>query len=106
MTMHKALHPRYYVDRQYVSRRERGRGLTKIEGSVDASIHRLEDCIEKRRGRLITATRNKTKRYEDQQNDNKQETKVGRKNPMGVLSDKQAIFHEEKESLTEKYESP
>ena len=38
MTMHKALHPRDNVDRLYVSRKERGRGLTSIEDSVDASI--------------------------------------------------------------------
>ena len=31
-----------------------------IEDSVDASIQRLEDYIEKRGGRLITATRNNT----------------------------------------------
>ena len=47
MTMHKALHPRDDVDRLYVSRKEGGRGLTSIEDSVDASIQRLEDYIEK-----------------------------------------------------------
>ena len=36
MTMHKALHPRHDVDRLYVSRKERGRGLVSIENSVDA----------------------------------------------------------------------
>ena len=59
MTMHKALHPRDDVDRLYVSRKEGGRGLTSIEDSVDASI-RLEDYIEKRGGRLITATKSNT----------------------------------------------
>ena len=58
MTMHKALHPWDDVDRLYVSRRERGWGLASIEDSVDASIQRLEDYIQKRRGRLIAATRN------------------------------------------------
>ena len=58
MTMHKALHPRDDIDRLNVSRRG-GKGLTSIEDSVDASIQ-LEDYIEKRRGRLITATRNIT----------------------------------------------
>ena len=38
MTMHKALHPRDDVDRLYVSRKERGRGLAGTEDSVDASI--------------------------------------------------------------------
>ncbi len=56
MTMHKALHPRDDVDRLYASRKEGGRGFA----SIDALIQRLEDYIEKRRGRLITATKNNT----------------------------------------------
>ena len=56
--MHKALHPRDDVDRLYVSRKEGGRGLASIEDSVDASMQRLEDYIQKHEGRLITATRN------------------------------------------------
>ena len=60
MTMHKALHPRDDVDRLYVSRKEGGRGLISIEGSVDTSIQRLEDYIEKHEGGLITAIRNDT----------------------------------------------
>ena len=55
--MHKALHPRDDVNRQYVSRKAGGRGLARIEDSVDASIKRLDDCIEKYEGGLITATR-------------------------------------------------
>ena len=60
MTVHKALHPRDDVDRQYVPRREKGRGLASIEGSVDTSIQRLEVYIEKCGETLITATRNNT----------------------------------------------
>ena len=45
--MHKALYPRDDVDRLYVSRKEGGRGLASIEDSVDASIQRLEDYIQK-----------------------------------------------------------
>ena len=60
MTMHKALHPRDDVDRLYVSRKEGGRRLASIEDSVDASIQRLEDYIEKHERRLITAIRNDT----------------------------------------------
>ena len=56
MTMHEALHPRDDVDRQYVSRKERGRGLAR----VDASIQRLEDYIQKNDGGFITAIRNDT----------------------------------------------
>ena len=60
MTMHKVLHPRDDVDRLNVSRKEGGKGLTSIEDSVDASIQRLEDYIEKHEGGLITAIRNDT----------------------------------------------
>ena len=58
MTMHKALHLRDDVDWLYVSRKEGGRGLASIEDSVDGSIKRLEDYIEKHEGRLITAIKN------------------------------------------------
>ena len=60
MTMHKALHPRDDVDILYVSRKEGGRGLASIEDSVDTSIQRLEDYIEKHEGELITSIRNNT----------------------------------------------
>ena len=58
--MHKALHPRDDVDRLNVSRKEGVRGLASIEDSVDASIQRLEDYIEKHERGLITAIRNHT----------------------------------------------
>ena len=58
--MHKTLHPRDDVDRLYVSRKEGGRGLGSIEDSVDASIQRLENYIEKHERGLITAIRNDT----------------------------------------------
>ena len=60
MTIHKALRPRDDVDRLYVSRKEGGRGLASIEDSVDASIQRLEDYIEKHERGLITAIKNDT----------------------------------------------
>ena len=60
MTTHKAQHPRDDVDRLYVSRKDGGRGLASIKDSVDASIQRLEDNIEKQVGGLITAIRNNT----------------------------------------------
>ena len=60
MTMHKALHPIDNVDRLYASRKEEGGGLVSIEDSVDASIQRLKDYIQKHEGGLITATRNDT----------------------------------------------
>ena len=58
--MHKALHPRDDVDRLYVSRKEGRRGLASIEDSVDTSIHRLANYIQKHEGGLITATRHET----------------------------------------------
>ena len=45
------------VERLFVARKERGRGLTIIQDNIDALI-RLEDYIKKRGGRLITATGN------------------------------------------------
>ena len=60
MTMNKALHSRDDVDRLYVPRKEGGRRLASIEDSVEASIQRLEDYIQKHGRRLITATRNNT----------------------------------------------
>ena len=60
MTMHKALHPRDDVDRLYISRKEGGRELTSIEDSVDTSIHRLENYIQKHEWGLIIATRRET----------------------------------------------
>ena len=60
MTMHKALHSRDDVDRLYVSRKEGGKGLACIEDSVDTSIQRLEDYIQKHDGGIITAIRNDT----------------------------------------------
>ena len=60
MTMHKTLHPTDNVDRLYEPRKEGGRGLTSIEDSVDTSIQRLKDYIEKHERGLITAIRNNT----------------------------------------------
>ena len=58
MIMHEALYPRDDVDRKYVSRKEGGKVSVSIEDSVDASIERLEDYIEKHEGGLITSIRN------------------------------------------------
>ena len=48
------------MDRLYVPRKEGGRGLTSIEDSVDKSIQRLEDYIEKHKRALIMGIRNNT----------------------------------------------
>ena len=60
MSMHRALHPRDYVDGLHVPRKEGGWGLASIEDSVGASIQRLEDYIEKHELGLITGIRNNT----------------------------------------------
>ena len=56
--MHKALHPRDDVDSLCLSREEGGRGLASIKDSVDASIQRLEDYIQKHERGLRNDTDN------------------------------------------------
>ena len=86
--MHKVLHPRDDVDRLYVFRIDRGRGLTSIEDSVDASIQRLEDYIRKHGGRLDYSPQKRYWQHNRRQNDNKLGIKNGKKNhSMGVLND-------------------
>ena len=58
MTIHKALHPRDDIDRLYALRKGGWKGLASIDDSIDAPIQRLEEYIKKRRGILITATKN------------------------------------------------
>ena len=84
MTMHKTLHPRDDVDRLYVSRKEGGRGLASIEDTVDASIQRLEDFIEKHERGLITAIRNDTDNTRD---DRMTTTWKQKKNSTAALND-------------------
>ena len=60
MTMYKALYPRDNVDRLYVSRKGGRRGLASIEESIDTSIKRLKDYIEKHERGRITVIRNDT----------------------------------------------
>ena len=60
MTMHKALHPKDNVDRLYFSRKEGGRILAISEDSIDVSIQRLIDYIQKHDGGLITTIRDDT----------------------------------------------
>ena len=56
------MHHRDDVKILYVSIKEGGRGLANIENSVDLLIQEQNDCIKKRRGRLIKATGNNTGR--------------------------------------------
>ena len=87
MTMHKALHPRDDVDRLYVSRKEGGRGLASIEDSVDASIQRLEDYIEKYERRLITAIRKDTNNTRNDRMTITRKQKWRKNNSMAALND-------------------
>ena len=84
--MHKALHPRDDVDRLYVPRKEGGGGLASIEDSVDTSIQRLEDYIEKYEGGLITAIRNNTDNTIDNRMTKTRKQKWEEKQPIGVLN--------------------
>ena len=65
--MQKAIHPRDDVDRLYVPKKERERGLASIEDNlssscIDAStsIQQLEDKIKNHERGLITDIRNDT----------------------------------------------
>ena len=70
-----------------MSKREEERGITHIKDSVDASIQRHEDYIEKCGGRLITSPETILK-HEEQENGNNQKIKDGKKNnSMDVLID-------------------
>ena len=57
---HRTLDPRDVTDRLHVSRKEGGRRLNTIEDSIDSSIHRPEDYIEKHGRTLIIATGHNT----------------------------------------------
>ena len=46
MTIHMALHLRDDINTLYVLRIEGGRGLARIEDSMDASIRRFKDYIK------------------------------------------------------------
>ena len=85
MTMHKALHPRDNVDRLYVSRKEGGRGLASIKDTVDASIQRLEDYIEKHERGLITTIRVDMDNTIDERMTTTRKQKMGRKTTLWPL---------------------
>ena len=97
MTMHKALHPRYDVDRLWLSRKEKEKGLSSIQESVDSSIWRLEDYIQKCWGRLIAVNRNNTVSTNNNRTNITGKQKNGKKNNcMDISSDKQEKSHTRK----------
>ena len=56
-TIYGALHPKSDVDRLYIPRKERGRGLISIEDYVELAIRGLEVYVDGREERLIQAAR-------------------------------------------------
>ena len=76
--MYKVLHPREDVDILYVSRKQGGRGLTKIQHSVVASMQRLEDCLKTQR-ETDNSDKKQFRQHKHQQNKNKRKTKIRRK---------------------------
>ena len=56
-TIYGVLHPKSDVDRLYIPRRERGRGLTSIEDCVELAIGGLEVYVHGSEEKLIQAAR-------------------------------------------------
>ena len=87
MTIHKLLHPRDDVDGPYVTRQKGGRGLANNDDSVNATIQRLEDYLEKLTGGLITTIRNDSDNTFDTRMTITRKQKWEEINPMGILTD-------------------
>ena len=56
-TIYGALHPKSYVDRLYIPRKEEGTGLISIEDCVELAIRDLEVYVHGSGKRLIQVTR-------------------------------------------------
>ena len=83
MMMHKALHPRYNIDRLYVTREERGRGLASFEVCVNGAIYGNEEYINKSKGRMVAAVLNN---YKNRTRKKPLESQNGTKNNSDKLS--------------------
>jgi len=57
MTIHNSLHPRADVDRLYVPREERGRGLANMQDYVNMKEQNLSRCIDIIEEELLKATK-------------------------------------------------
>ena len=80
LTIHKALRPRYDVDRLHVTRNEGGKELASIQGSIDALRQRLEDyTLLKSAEEDLTETRYNANDTSINRRENNQKTKMGRK---------------------------
>ena len=79
MSIHEVIHPCDDIKTLYVSRKEEGRRLVRIQDWVDASKHTLEYDIKKSKEGFITAANNIIKNNNtDRKNKNKtkQKTKI------------------------------
>ena len=65
--MHKALLPRYDIDRLYVSRKEAGRGLASIQYIIDALVQWFEDYIKKEQRKIYKQCSEMTQPSTEQQ---------------------------------------
>ena len=70
MMMHKALNPRNYIDRLYVSRKEGDRILDNIENSINTSIRLLKDLVKKKQRKLNYNDQKQHTQRKDPQNNN------------------------------------
>ena len=69
LTIYRAFHPRYIVDRLYLPRKGRGKGLITIDDSIEMTIFGLEDYIMDSTERFpVTARRGKTYAVESTKN--------------------------------------
>ena len=57
MPMHNALHPKSYVDRLYIPKKEGGRELQGVEEAVKSTNLRLENYVKESGERLLSAAR-------------------------------------------------
>ena len=77
LTMHNEFHPKSNVDQSYLSRSEGGRGLIRVQDTVETAILGLRNYVRNSKERLLTATR---KIEEDEDRETPNEYKKGKKN--------------------------
>ena len=91
ITTRESLYQRDDIDKLYVSRKERGRGLACLEDSLDSSIRRLVDYIKKSKRRIITQ-----KKHKDQKKKNWEKEIVRKTNVSTFQTDE--ISHQKRET--------
>ena len=78
--MQKTQNQRDDIHRLYVSRKEEGRGFTKIENYVNASVQGLVEYIKKSKERLITTASNSNGNIKSNRKQQKLENRNRKKN--------------------------